>query len=176
MHSINRLLHTVLWCLPLLLGVSSSFAQATDTVISVSAVIKESSCKVAASSIEQSVDLGKGRVADLKQANAATEWKPFSVELTDCPDSVTQVVATVSGTPDKDRAEDFLNTGTAKKVAVEVKNAADDAQISNGKTVTTTVDQAHNAALQFKGRMITPTGGATSGSVAALMEFSFEFK
>lgn len=173
---LSRFLRTVTLCSPLLLYGATSFAQAADTVVNVSAVIKESSCKIAASSIEQSVDLGKGRVADLKQANEATEWKPFSVELTDCPDSVTQVVATVSGVPDKNVADNFLNTGTAKNVAIEVKNVVDEIPISNGKTVTTTVDQAHNAALLFKGRMITPTGGATSGSVLALMEFSFEFK
>lgn len=176
MSNLSRILHTVTLCSPLLLYGSASFAQAADTVVNVSAVIKESSCKIAASSIEQSVDLGKGRVADLKQANAVTEWKPFSVELTDCPDSVTQVVATVSGVPDTNVANDFLNTGTAKNVVIEVKNAVDETSISNGKTVTTAVDQAHNAALQFKGRMMTPTGGATSGSVVALMEFSFEFK
>lgn len=172
----SRVLHAVILCFPLLLYGGASFSQAADTAVTVTAVIKASSCKIAASSIEQSVDLGEGRVADLKQANEATKWKSFSVELTNCPDSVTQVVATVSGEPDTDVANYFLNTGTAKKVAIEVKNATDEAQISNGKTVTTTVDQAHNAALQLKGRMITPTGGATSGSVVALMDFSFEFK
>lgn len=176
MRNLSRILHTVTLCSPLLLYGGASFTQAADAVVNVSAVIKESSCKIAASSIEQSVDLGKGRVADLKRANEATEWKPFSVELTDCPDSVTQVVATISGAPDTNVADDFLNTGTAQHVVIEVKNAVDEAPIGNGKTVTTTVDQAHNAALQFKGRMMTPTGGATSGTVVALMEFAFEFK
>lgn len=151
-------------------------AQAENTTVTVSATIVQSSCKVAAQSVEQNVDLGKGRVADLKQAREATAWKPFSVELTDCPDTVKQVVATVSGTPDVDAPELFLNTGTANQVAVDIQNVVNETQVSNGKTVTVQVDQNHNAAFQFQGRMITPTGGATSGSVVALMELSFEFK
>lgn len=153
----------------------SPLVHATDTTVDVSANILESSCKIATRSVEQSVYLGKGRVADLMQAKDATEWKEFSILLEDCPDSVSKVVVTVSGAPDVDAPDYYLNTGTAKKVAIDVQNATDETQLSNGKTATTTVDQNHNAALQFKGRMITPTGGTTSGSVVALLELSFEF-
>lgn len=166
-------LRMVLRLLPLcMLVTATAYA---DTAVNVSANILESSCKVAASSLEQSVDLGKGRVADLIQASDATAWKAFSVEFTDCPDSVTQVVATLNGAPDVDAAKYYLNTGTAKKVAIEVQNAEGNLQLSNGKSLTTTVDEHHNAALLMKGRMISPTGVATPGSVVALLELSFDF-
>ncbi|ENA0608719.1 type 1 fimbrial protein [Enterobacter bugandensis] len=149
---------------------------AADSQLNISANIVAPTCKIAATSVNQRVDLGKGRIVDLNQPNAATAWKSFKVELNDCPDSLREVVATFSGTPDVKAADYYLNSGTANDIAVEVKDAADKFILSNGSTITTSVDTQHNAAFDMKGRMITPSGKPTSGSVSATIELSFTFR
>lgn len=151
------------------------FSYADESHVNINANIVAATCKIAATSVNQTVDLGKGRIADLTEKNAATQWQDFSVELTDCPASVTEVTATISGTPDTLAAEYYRNTGSAGGVAIDVMDILGNEHLSNGKTLTTPVDTNQNALLKMKGRMISPEGHTTSGSVAAAIELNFDF-
>lgn len=149
---------------------------ADDSHVNINANIVASTCKIAATSVNQTVDLGKGRIADLTQKNEATEWQEFAVELTDCPESVTEVTATISGTPDTVASEYYRNTGSAGGVAIDVMDISGNEQLSNGKTLTTSVGINQNALLKMKGRIISLAGNTTSGSVAAAVELNFDYR
>lgn len=49
----------------------------------------------------QRVSLGNNLTSkQFIQVNSASNWKEFSISMTECPASATQVIATLSGTPD----------------------------------------------------------------------------
>ncbi len=154
----------------------SPLVTAADTVVNVTANILASSCDIAAGSVDQNVDLGKGRLADLTHAKDATPWTSFSVELTHCPTSASTVTATMSGTPVQSAPEYYLNTGTATDIAIEVMDEAGQTPLGNGATLNIPVDAQRNAVFSLKGRMISLTGKPTSGTVAGVMDLSFTLK
>lgn len=153
-----------------------SVAMANESAVDVSANIVATPCTIASGSSEQNVDLGEVWTSQLAKPNDATDWKTFSVSLINCPASTTQVTATMSGTPDITSDDYYLNTGDSKNVAIDIAEATGDQNLSNGKTLTLPVDSNHSATFKMKGRMITPTGKATSGSVTGLMQLTFAFR
>ncbi|MCS2153792.1 hypothetical protein MUU49_14635 [Scandinavium goeteborgense] len=151
-------------------------AQAEDAGVNVRANILAPACSVSVGSANQKIDLGKGRTTDLIKAGDATKWTLFSVNFEACPQSVTNVTATLSGAPATDAPEYYLNTGSSNNVAIEVTDEAGTQVLSNGKTLSTGVDANHKATLAFKSRMITPKGNATSGSVIGVLQLTYTFK
>lgn len=159
----------------------TSPASASDSTVNVTASIVASPCKVASDSVVE-VDLGKVWTSELTDANDASKWVAFQINLVDCPVNTTQVTATMSGSPDPDFPDYYINTGSTdgsssgKNVAIDVMDEAGLLQLSNGKTMTVNVDNSHAAVFNMKSRMITPTGKATSGKVAGAMEVTMTYQ
>lgn len=162
--------------IPFALLILCADAQAENSGVNVSANIVAPACSVSVDSVNQKVDLGKGRTADLIKAGDVTKWTSFNVNFEACPESVKTVTATFSGAPDTDAPLYYLNTGTSTHVAIEVTDETGTQELSDGKTLSTGVDATHKASLVLKSRMITPQGNATPGSVSGVLELSFVFK
>lgn len=151
-------------------------ASAEGSVVSIKASILASSCNIATDSVEQTVDLGKGRIADLTHPGDATQWKAFAVNLTDCPVSAKGVEATLSGVPDTTVSDYYLNTGTAHHVAIEIMDSKGLVELGNGKTLTVSVDPLRKATFNLKGRMIATDAMPQAGTVTGMAELSFTLK
>jgi len=105
----------------------------------------------------------------------------FDLSFKDCPAGTTSIVATFSGTdnPETLGGKTFLNVGTAKNVGIQVKPKYgnwDVVSLSNGSTLTTTVNEDKSATFNMVSRMFTPTGGATPGTVKAVVTMSFTYQ
>lgn len=146
-----------------------------DSELNISGKVIAPSCTIAPNTVNGDVDLGVAFSESLRGAGSTSAWSGFSLNLTECPATTTKVVVYFSGTQDPDYPVYFKNIGSSQHVAVEV---ADDtgAHISNGSVRDLVVNSEQQANIDLKGRMTSPQGGATSGSVSGLMELSFDYQ
>lgn len=152
------------------------FANAeSGSELTVTGTVKAAPCTVAPDTLQGNVDLGKVYTNRLHSAGDSADWSAFTLNLTDCPATTTKIVVHFSGTPDTDYPVYFQNTGASTHVAIEVADTQG-ARISNTSVRNLTVNAEHQAKIDLKGRMISPQGEATAGSVSGLMELAFEFQ
>lgn len=134
-------------------------------------------CEVDASSVTQTVDLGKVTATGLINAGSAYAWKSFNVKVINCPASVETLTAKFSGTPAGAAGNLYANTGSAQNVAVQVAQRANMQIIQgNGSTMKVNVDSnSHEAVFPLVGRMYSEQGNATSGTLISAMELDFSY-
>lgn len=146
-----------------------------DSELNISGKVVAPSCTIAPDTVNGNVDLGEVLSERLQSAGSFSAWSQFSLNLTECPATTTEVVVYLLRGQDPDYPVYFKNTGSSKHVAIEV---ADDtgSRISNGSVRNMAVDSQQQAKMVLKGRMISPQGKAISGSVSSLMELAFGYK
>lgn len=146
----------------------------SDSELAITGNVLASPCVIAPDTIKGDVDLGSAFSNRLHNAGDSADWAVFSLNLTDCPVTTTNVVVHFTGIPDPDYPAFFKNTGTSNNVAIEVVDSAS-VRISNSSVRNLKVGSDHQAKIDLKGRMTSPQGGATSGAVSGLIELSFDF-
>ncbi|PSN08147.1 fimbrial protein [Siccibacter turicensis] len=127
------------------------------------------------------VDLGDYYADQLSQAKTTIAYKTFPLTLKDCPVGTTEVVATFNGTEDaeNDWIPMFKNTGSAQNVGIALKgNQAPwiGGAIKNGEQLTQTVKADHTVSWPMEAQLGTYTGGATPGTVHAVVTVSFTYQ
>lgn len=150
---------------------------ASDTSLGVSATVIASSCTVEASA-NQDVNLGSFYANVLNSPGSATDWANFTIDLSSCPASTRSVDMKLSGEAEG-ATRYFQNTGgSSTNVAIEIASQqTSSATIGPGDTISTAVVQAtHQASFPLHARMISPAGGATSGTIAGSVELTFQYK
>lgn len=146
-----------------------------DGELAITGSVLASPCTITPDTVKGDVNLGKVYTNRLHSAGDATDWTAFSLNLTECPSTTTKVVVHFTGTSDPDYPVFFKNTGTSERVAIEVADNTG-TRLSNNSVRNLTVDSQHQAKMDLKGRMTSPQGEATSGSVSGVMELSFDFQ
>jgi len=63
--------------------------------INISGTVVATPCVVDLTSVNQTIDFGQLRATDFQNVQSAGEWRPFSLLLTNCPASTTQVTTTL---------------------------------------------------------------------------------
>lgn len=155
---------------------ASLSCQAADTNLGVSATVVAASCSVGTSA-NQDVNLGSFYTNALNAPGSSTDWANFTVDLSNCPVTTRSVSMTLSGTAEG-ATQYFKNTGgDSTNVAIEIASQqAGSATIGPGDTVSAAVVQAtHQASFPLHARMISPAGGATSGTVSGSVELTFAY-
>lgn len=169
-------IYRTFYCTLGLLLCSGTSHTAAGSDLAINANVVASPCMVGNESLSQDVNLGKFWTSNLAKAGDSTEWKAFSVKLNNCPPTTAKVIATFTGTPDPIFPAYFQNTGGSQHVAIEIAEASGNVKISSGSNITEDVDSSGNVSFNLKGRMVTPAGGATSGSVRGLLEVVFAYR
>lgn len=157
-----------------LLSVSS--ARAGDPVtITVTGNIVASPCEVDPNSAAQNIDLGDIQASTLQTAGNSSPWVPVNISLINCPAGTSSVTATFHGTPDPDGPDwDYVNTGDAKNVSVSFQSTGASYPFGNGKSTTVNINNG-GATINAETRVISNKGGATPGSVKAVITVSFVY-
>lgn len=147
----------------------------SDSALAITGNVLASPCIIAPDTVKGDVDLGEVFSSRLHNAGDSADWAAFSLNLTDCPATTTKVVVHFTGTPDPDYPVFFTNTGSSEHVAIEVADATG-VRVSNNSVRDLSVNSQHQAKMDLKGRVTSPQGEATSGTVAGIMEVSFDFQ
>jgi minor fimbrial subunit len=160
-------------CLAAILLPSLPCMAGGDTSVAVNATVTASPCVLVTT---PDVDLGDFTSSSFVTAGSASDWKSFSVSLQKCPATSTSVTLTLGGTTDPVYTQYYKNTGSSTRVAIDVINEADSKALKPGESLSIRIDPAaHTASFPMKARMISPQGGATTGTVSGQMELSFNY-
>mgnify|MGYP000850501896 CR=1 FL=1 len=142
-----------------------------DTNLAVNATVTASPCALVAT---PEVDLGAYTSSNLTTAGSTTTWVPFKVDLEKCPSTSTTVTLTLGGTTDPVYTQYYKNTGTSTNVVIDVLNDPDGKALNPGTSTKINIDaKTHTASFPMKAQMVSPQGGATSGTVTGQMELTF---
>ncbi len=163
-----------LLCLWAAYGMSS--AQAAD--INLSGTVVASACTVDTGTKEQTVTFQQARAVDYTRVGDSSEWQDFTLTLSACPVSTTQVTASFSGDPDNDDATKFANTqGDATGMALQIMTRDHLTEIQPSGGLAVRVDSANRSAeFPLSARMFTPTGRVTAGQFQTVVQFSFTYQ
>lgn len=147
----------------LLLMVSTGL-QAADVTITVNGRVVAKPCTVSVTNAN--VDLG-----NLASAGDKTVWHDVSLELTNCPVGTSKVTATFTGISDSTGY--YVNQGSAGNIYLELQDRNASA-LGNGATKTIQVNDSTQAAtFPLQVRAITVNGGATQGSIQAVINVTY---
>lgn len=151
-------------------------ARAAD--INLSGTVVASACTVDAGTKDQAVTFEQARAVDYPTIGDVSEWQDFSLTLSACPASTTQVTATFTGDADNDDPTKFANTqGDATGMALQIMSRDHTTEISPQGALAVSVDSTnHSATFPLSARLYTPTGHVTAGEFKTVVQFSFTYQ
>jgi minor fimbrial subunit len=162
------------------MGISYS-ALAVDARIKITGTVKASPCTVDAVGGDVNVDLGEIKAHTLV-AGAGSNFENFSLDLSDCPVSTTDVIATFTGTAADESADLYKNAAAnpAGSVQIEMVDGSPSGanrRLGSGSDMKVLVDHATNkATFPLKARAFSTNGGATPGSIEGVVQVALTYQ
>ncbi|WP_409418451.1 fimbrial protein, partial [Klebsiella pneumoniae] len=106
-------------------------------------------------------------------AGSASAWHSVALDLSNCPVGTSRVKATFSGTADSTGY--YKNQGTAGNIQLELQNE-DGTTLNNGSSQSVQVDEASQSArFPLQVRALSVNGGATQGTIQAVINVTYTF-
>ncbi|MEJ4044631.1 fimbrial protein [Erwinia sp. SLM-02] len=159
------------WLLALMLSAASPTLQAADVSITVNGKVVALPCVVTTKNA--AVDLGDLYTFSLASAGAASAWHDATLNLSNCPAGTSRVTASFSGTADASGY--YKNLGTAGNIQLELQDDAG-TLLNTGTKKSVQVDGTTQSALfPLKVRARTVNGGATQGTIQAVISVTYTY-
>ncbi len=159
------------WLLAIMLAASSPALQAADVTITVNGKVVAKPCTV--STTNASVELGELSTFSLVSAGSASSWQSTALDLNNCPVGTSRVTASFSGTADATGY--YKNQGTAGNIQLELQDE-DGTTLNTGARKEVQVDDAtQSASFPLQVRALTVNGGATQGTIQAVINVTYTY-
>lgn len=159
------------WLLAGALALACSPLQAADITITVNGKVVAKPCTV--STTNATVELGDLYTFSLVSAGAASAWHSVSLDLSNCPIGTSRVTASFSGTADATGY--YKNQGTAGNIQLELQDDGG-TTLNNGATKAVQVDDStQSARFPLQVRALTVNGGATQGTIQAVISVTYTY-
>lgn len=157
------------WVLALLLFLASPVLRAADVTITLNGKVVAKPCLISTS--KATVELGDLYTFSLLSPGSGSAWYDVMLDLTSCPIGTSRVTASFSGTADTTGY--YKNLGTAGNIQLELQD--DLGQTLNaGSNKTVQVDEiSQSAHFLLKVRALTVNGGATQGTIQAVISVTY---
>ncbi|HHO0144111.1 TPA: fimbrial protein [Providencia stuartii] len=159
----------------LLLGVLSSqitSSYAADATVTVNGSVVAKPCTVATTTAN--VELGDLYTLNLISAGSASEWHSISLNLENCPVGTSAVTATFQGIADTTGY--YKNQGTAGNIQLQLQNSAG-TNLNNGAQQKLQVnDSTMSTSFPLRVRALTVKGGATQGTIQAVIDVTYTYQ
>ncbi|PWK99408.1 minor fimbrial subunit [Pantoea allii] len=148
-----------------------------NTQLNITGNIKASPCHIDLPASGLNVDLGQNILAtSLAEAGASTDWRPFSIVLSECPASTREATMTLNGMADEVESTMYANTGTASQVQIEVQSR-DGVPLGNATQRVQRVDNAgRGTTFEMQARAYSAQGNATPGTIVGTMQVTFTYQ
>lgn len=158
------------WLLAVTL-VTPSTLQAADVTITVNGKVVAKPCTV--STTNATVELGDLYTFSLVSAGSTSDWHTVALELSNCPVGTSRVTASFSGTADSTGY--YKNQGTAGNIQLELQDDSGN-RLNTGATKSVQVDDATQATrFPLQVRAISVNGGATQGTIQAVINVTYTY-
>ncbi|MEH0876594.1 type 1 fimbrial protein [Pectobacterium cacticida] len=159
------------WLLALTFAASSTTLQAADVTITVLGKVVAKPCTI--STTNATVNLGNLNTFSLVSAGSASSWHNVALDLRNCPVGTTQINASFSGTADATGY--YQNQGTAGNIQLELQDS-DGTTLNTGTSKSVQVDDSTQSAhFPLRVRALTVNGGATQGTIQAVINVTYTY-
>ena len=147
------------YLLAAILALASATIQAADVTITVNGKVVAKPCT--------------GSTTNAMSAGAASAWHDVALELTNCPVGTSRVTASFSGAADSTGY--YKNQGTAQNIQLELQDDSGNT-LNTGATKTVQVDDSSQSAhFPLQVRALTVNGGATQGTIQAVISITYTY-
>ncbi|EGT3573057.1 fimbrial protein [Citrobacter sp. ANG330] len=158
------------WLLAAILA-ASAVVQAADVTITVNGKVVAKPCTV--STTNATVELGDLYTFSLVSAGSFSAWHTVALELSNCPVGTSRVTASFSGTADSTGY--YKNQGTAGNIQLELQDDSGN-RLNTGATKSVVVDDASQSArFPLQVRALSVNGGATQGTIQAVINVTYTY-
>lgn len=155
---------------------SASALSADGVNVSVTGNIVASPCLFNGGSSAVNIDLGDIQAANMVTPGSTSAPVPFSLSFTQCPAGTRSVTATFTGSPDPAAGNDYyINSGTARSVAIAMIDATSGQLKGTGSSISQSVSADRTATMPMKAMVASTTGGATAGTISAVVMLTLQY-
>ena len=167
MHSVT--LKMILLAASLLAFVCPAFS--ADINITVNGRVEARPCTVSTTDVD--VDLGDLYTFSFVAPGSVSAWHDATLNLTNCPTGTSRVTATFSGPTDETGY--YRNSGTAKNIQIELQDDRG-ARFNNGSNKPLQLPaNSRNIRFPLQVRALSVNGGATQGSIQAVISVTYTY-
>lgn len=155
-----------------------SHSASADTQLNITGTIKASPCKIDVPAGGVNVDLGQSiMAATLSEAKSATDWKPISIVLSECPATTSKVTMTLNGTADTTETEMYKNTGSAEQVQIQLQSTTGSKALGNNASMVQDIASASKGTtFNMQARAYSSQGNATPGTINGVVQLTFAYQ
>ncbi|MEG5567250.1 fimbrial protein [Enterobacter bugandensis] len=150
---------------------------ATDSVsVSVTGNIVASPCIFNGGNNSLNINLGNIQASNMATLGSSSDPVPFNLLFTQCPTGTRSVTVSFTGNPDPVAGADYyMNSGSATNVAIAMSEAATGAMKGTGTSITQTIAADRTATMAMLASVRSSTGGATPGSISAVVVMTMQY-
>lgn len=154
----------------LTMQITSTYA--ADVTVTVNGSVVAKPCTVATKTTN--IDLGDLYTFNLVTPGSASEWHSVSLDLVNCPIGTSAVTATFKGTADTTGY--YKNQGTASNIQLQLQDTAGN-NLNNGSQKKLPVSETTSStSFPLQVRALTVKGGATQGSIQAVIDVTYTYQ
>lgn len=156
--------------------ISGNVIAADSVNVSVTGNIVASPCVFNGGNTSLDINLGNIQAPNMATPGSTSEPVPFSLLFTQCPAGTRSVTVSFTGNPDSVAGTSYYkNSGSATNVAIAMSEAATGALKGTGTTITQTIAADRTATMAMQALVKSVTGGATPGSISAVVVMTMQY-
>lgn len=156
--------------------ISSNIFAADSVNVSVTGNIIAAPCIFNGGNASLNINLGNIQASNMATPGSSSDPVPFNLLFTQCPTGTRSVTVSFTGTPDPDAGADYyMNSGSATHVAIAMSEAATGALKGTGSSLTQPVSADRTATIAMLASVRSFTGGATPGSISAIVVMTMQY-
>ncbi|HGK4671797.1 TPA: fimbrial protein [Kluyvera georgiana] len=159
------------WLLAVSLVTASPTLLAADVTITVNGKVVAKPCTVSTSNA--AVELGDLYTFSLMSAGSSSAWHSVALELSNCPVGTSRVTASFSGTADATGY--YQNQGTARNIQLELQDSGGNTLNTGTSTAVQVDESSQSARFPLQVRALSVNGGATQGTIQAVINVTYTY-
>ncbi|BBQ82239.1 TPA: type 1 fimbrial protein [Kluyvera ascorbata] len=159
------------WLLAVSLVTASPTLLAADVTITVNGKVVAKPCTVSTSNA--AVELGDLYTFSLMSAGSSSAWHSVALELSNCPVGTSRVTASFSGTADATGY--YQNQGTARNIQLELQDNGGNTLNTGTSTAVQVDESSQSARFPLQVRALSVNGGATQGTIQAVINVTYTY-
>lgn len=122
------------------------------------------------------INLGNIQATNMATPGSSSDPVPFNLLFTQCPAGTRSVTVSFTGSPDPVAGADYyMNSGSATNVAVAMREAGTGTLKGTGSSITQTIAADRTATMAMQAAVESVSGGATPGSVSAVVVMTMQY-
>lgn len=149
---------------------------ADNVNLGVTGNIVASPCVFNGGNAQQDINLGNIQATNMVTPGSSSDPVAFNLQFTQCPAGTRSVTVSFTGNPDPVAGvEYYMNNGSATNVAVAMREAGTGMLKGTGASMTQNIAADRTASMPMLASVISRSGGATPGSISAVVVMTMQY-